>query len=81
MSKVSLTHCTNRFKVHRGSGSGDRSWGGVAAASCAARSVSSKPWATALDKGGSEIRVTDIDNFPINVPPTRHMLFTLHRDM
>ncbi|NER83102.1 MAG: phosphoglycerate dehydrogenase [Leptolyngbya sp. SIO1D8] len=31
--------------------------------------------------GGSEIRVTDIDNFPINVPPTRHMLFTLHRDM
>jgi D-3-phosphoglycerate dehydrogenase len=31
--------------------------------------------------GGSEIRVTDIDEFPINVPPTRHMLFTLHRDM
>ncbi|QQE64299.1 phosphoglycerate dehydrogenase [Leptolyngbya sp. BL0902] len=31
--------------------------------------------------GGSEIRVTDIDDFPINVPPTRHMLFTLHRDM
>ena len=31
--------------------------------------------------GGSEIRVTDIDDFPINVPPTQHMLFTLHRDM
>ena len=31
--------------------------------------------------GGSEIRVTDIDEFPINVPPTQHMLFTLHRDM
>lgn len=31
--------------------------------------------------GGSEIRVTDIDDFPINVPPTRYMLFTLHRDM
>ena len=31
--------------------------------------------------GGNEIRVTDIDNFPINVPPTKHMLFTLHRDM
>ncbi|NEQ30384.1 MAG: phosphoglycerate dehydrogenase [Leptolyngbya sp. SIO4C5] len=31
--------------------------------------------------GGSEIRVTDIDDFPINVPPTPYMLFTLHRDM
>ncbi|MGD1908609.1 MAG: phosphoglycerate dehydrogenase [Leptolyngbyaceae cyanobacterium] len=31
--------------------------------------------------GGSEIRVTDINEFPINVPPTKHMLFTLHRDM
>lgn len=31
--------------------------------------------------GGNEIRVTDIDEFPINVPPTQHMLFTLHRDM
>lgn len=31
--------------------------------------------------GGSEIRVTDIDEFPINVPPTKYMLFTLHRDM
>lgn len=31
--------------------------------------------------GGDEIRVTDIDEFPINVPPTQHMLFTLHRDM
>lgn len=31
--------------------------------------------------GGSEIRVTEIDDFPINVPPTQYMLFTLHRDM
>ncbi|MBD2258850.1 phosphoglycerate dehydrogenase [Pseudanabaena sp. FACHB-2040] len=31
--------------------------------------------------GGNEIRVTDIDEFPINVPPTKYMLFTLHRDM
>ena len=28
-----------------------------------------------------EIRVTDLDDFPINVPPTNYMLFTLHRDM
>jgi D-3-phosphoglycerate dehydrogenase / 2-oxoglutarate reductase len=31
--------------------------------------------------GDGEIRITDIDEFPINVPPTQHMLFTLHRDM
>ena len=31
--------------------------------------------------GDSEIRITDVDEFPINVPPTQHMLFTLHRDM
>ena len=31
--------------------------------------------------GEGEIRLTDIDEFPINVPPTHHMLFTLHRDM
>jgi D-3-phosphoglycerate dehydrogenase / 2-oxoglutarate reductase len=28
-----------------------------------------------------EIRITSIDDFPINVPPNRYMLFTLHRDM
>ncbi len=28
-----------------------------------------------------EIRITDIDDFPINVPPSDYMLFTLHRDM
>ena len=28
-----------------------------------------------------EIRITDLDDFPINVPPTNYMLFTLHRDM
>lgn len=31
--------------------------------------------------GESEIRITDMDEFPINVPPAQHMLFTLHRDM
>ncbi|HEY9643149.1 MAG TPA: phosphoglycerate dehydrogenase [Coleofasciculaceae cyanobacterium] len=31
--------------------------------------------------GDSEIRITDLDEFPINVPPSRYMLFTLHRDM
>ncbi|PPS40414.1 phosphoglycerate dehydrogenase [Chroococcidiopsis sp. TS-821] len=31
--------------------------------------------------GDSEIRITDIDDFPVNVPPSQHMLFTLHRDM
>lgn len=31
--------------------------------------------------GDGEIRITDIDEFPINVPPSQHMLFTLHRDM
>ena len=28
-----------------------------------------------------ELRVTSIDEFPLNVPPSRHMLFTRHRDM
>ncbi len=31
--------------------------------------------------GQEEMRITSIDGFPINVPPSRHMLFTLHRDM
>ncbi len=31
--------------------------------------------------GENEIRITSIDEFPINVPPNRYMLFTLHRDM
>lgn len=31
--------------------------------------------------GDGEIRITNIDDFPINIPPTQHMLFTLHRDM
>ena len=31
--------------------------------------------------GDGEIRLTDLDEFPINVPPTHHMLFTRHRDM
>ena len=31
--------------------------------------------------GDNEIRITDVDEFPINVPPSRYMLFTLHRDM
>lgn len=28
-----------------------------------------------------EIRITDLDEFPVNVPPSNYMLFTLHRDM
>ena len=28
-----------------------------------------------------EIRITSLDDFPINVPPSEYMLFTLHRDM
>jgi D-3-phosphoglycerate dehydrogenase len=31
--------------------------------------------------GAEEIRITAIDNFPVNVAPTRYMLITLHRDM
>lgn len=31
--------------------------------------------------GDREMRVTNIDGFPINVPPSPYMLFTLHRDM
>lgn len=31
--------------------------------------------------GDSEMRVTNLDGFPVNVPPAHHMLFTLHRDM
>ncbi|GAB4381061.1 MAG: phosphoglycerate dehydrogenase [Elainellaceae cyanobacterium] len=31
--------------------------------------------------GDQEIRITSINDFPINVPPSRYMLFTLHRDM
>jgi D-3-phosphoglycerate dehydrogenase len=30
---------------------------------------------------GGEIRITSLDGFPINVPPSDHMLFTLHRDV
>ncbi len=28
-----------------------------------------------------EIRIVDLDGFPINVPPSNYMVFTLHRDM
>lgn len=31
--------------------------------------------------GESEMRITNVDEFPVNVPPNRYMLFTLHRDM
>ncbi|HLO49906.1 MAG TPA: phosphoglycerate dehydrogenase, partial [Kamptonema sp.] len=31
--------------------------------------------------GENEIRITSVDEFPVNVSPSRHMLFTLHRDM
>jgi len=28
-----------------------------------------------------EIRITNLNEFPVNVPPSNHMVFTLHRDM
>ncbi|ERN40149.1 D-3-phosphoglycerate dehydrogenase [Rubidibacter lacunae KORDI 51-2] len=31
--------------------------------------------------GDNEIRVTSVNGFPVNVPPSNYMLFTLHRDM
>jgi D-3-phosphoglycerate dehydrogenase / 2-oxoglutarate reductase len=31
--------------------------------------------------GDKEIRITSVNDFPVNVPPNRYMLFTLHRDM
>ena len=31
--------------------------------------------------GDKEIHLTDVDGFPINVPPSKYMLFTRHRDM
>ncbi|MCS6815130.1 MAG: phosphoglycerate dehydrogenase [Cyanobacteria bacterium] len=31
--------------------------------------------------GDDEIRITSLDDFPINIPPSRYMLFTMHRDM
>jgi D-3-phosphoglycerate dehydrogenase / 2-oxoglutarate reductase len=31
--------------------------------------------------GDHEIRITSIDDFPVNIPPNKYMLFTLHRDM
>jgi D-3-phosphoglycerate dehydrogenase / 2-oxoglutarate reductase len=30
--------------------------------------------------GNNEMRVTSLDDFPVNVPPNKYMLFTLHRD-
>ncbi len=36
---------------------------------------------TGVTFGDSEMRVTDIDGFPISVPPAAYMLFTVHRDM
>jgi D-3-phosphoglycerate dehydrogenase / 2-oxoglutarate reductase len=31
--------------------------------------------------GDHEMRIISIDEFPVNVPPSKYMLFTLHRDM
>jgi D-3-phosphoglycerate dehydrogenase / 2-oxoglutarate reductase len=31
--------------------------------------------------GEHEMRIISIDEFPVNVPPSKYMLFTLHRDM
>ncbi|BFM38451.1 phosphoglycerate dehydrogenase [Synechocystis sp. LKSZ1] len=37
--------------------------------------------ATGVLLSNGEIRITDVDGFPLNVPPSNYMLFTLHRDM
>ena len=37
--------------------------------------------ATGALLSNGEIRITDVDEFPINVPPSNYMVFTLHRDM
>ncbi|NJN30398.1 MAG: phosphoglycerate dehydrogenase [Synechococcales cyanobacterium RM1_1_8] len=31
-------------------------------------------------RGEKEVLITNVDDFPINVPPSNHMLFTLHQD-
>lgn len=31
-------------------------------------------------RGDKEVVITNVDEFPINVPPSNHMLFTLHQD-
>jgi D-3-phosphoglycerate dehydrogenase (EC 1.1.1.95) len=31
--------------------------------------------------GESKIQITSVNNFPVNIPPSHYMLFTLHRDM
>jgi len=37
--------------------------------------------ATGALLGESELRITSVDDFPINVAPSRYMVFTRHRDM
>jgi D-3-phosphoglycerate dehydrogenase len=46
-----------------------------------AEGVSGKHSVTGALLGDGEIRITNLDEFPINVPPSEYMLFTLHRDM
>jgi D-3-phosphoglycerate dehydrogenase len=36
---------------------------------------------TAALMGDGEIRIINVDEFPLNVPPIANMLFTCHRDM
>jgi D-3-phosphoglycerate dehydrogenase len=31
--------------------------------------------------GDGELRIINVDGFPVSIPPTRHMLLTRHRDM
>jgi D-3-phosphoglycerate dehydrogenase len=47
----------------------------------AARGTMGEHSVTGALLGNGEIRITSLDEFPINVPPTNYMLFTLHRDM
>lgn len=46
-----------------------------------AQSAQESRCATGALLNQDELRITAIDNFPVNVPPTRYMLITQHRDM
>jgi len=46
-----------------------------------ARGANGEHWVNGALLSQSEIRITSIDDFPVNVPPSNYMLFTVHRDM
>ena len=45
------------------------------------RNATGSHTATGAVFADGELRITSIDEFPLNVPPSQHMLFTRHRDM